>query len=29
MGSGGADQDPNRLTLMIDEKGTIVEAFWE
>jgi len=28
-GIRGADQDPNRLTLMLDDKGFIVEAFWE
>jgi hypothetical protein len=28
-GIRGADQDPDRLTLITDEKGTIVEAFWE
>ncbi len=28
-GIRGADQDPNRLTLMIDDNGIIVEAFWE
>jgi hypothetical protein len=28
-GIKGADQDPDRLTLITDEKGTIVEAFWE
>ena len=28
-GIRGADQDPNRLTLVIDDKGIIVEAFWE
>jgi hypothetical protein len=28
-GIRGADQDPNRLTLMIDDNGVIVEAFWE
>jgi hypothetical protein len=28
-GIRGADQDPDRLTLMLDDKGTIVEAFWE
>jgi hypothetical protein len=25
----GADLDPNRLTLLLDGKGTIVKAFWE
>lgn len=25
----GADLDPNRLTLLLDSKGTIVKAFWE
>jgi hypothetical protein len=28
-GIRGADPDPDRLTLITDEKGTIVEAFWE
>ena len=28
-GIRGADPDPNRLTLMLDDKGIIVEAFWE
>ena len=28
-GIRGADQDPDRLTLMLDDKGIIVEAFWE
>jgi hypothetical protein len=28
-GIRGTDQDPDRLTLITDEKGTIVEAFWE
>jgi len=28
-GIRGADQDPDRLTLITDENGTIVEAFWE
>ena len=28
-GIRGADQDPNRLTLILDENGVIVEAFWE
>lgn len=28
-GIRGTDQDPNRLTLMLDDKGFIVEAFWE
>ena len=28
-GIRGMEQDPNRLTLITDEKGTIVEAFWE
>ena len=28
-GIRGVNQDPNRLTLITDEKGTIVEAFWE
>jgi hypothetical protein len=25
----GADLDPNRLTLLLDSKGTIIKAFWE
>lgn len=28
-GIRGADQDPDRLTLMLDDKGIIVQAFWE
>ena len=28
-GIRGSDPDPNRLTLMLDDKGIIVEAFWE
>lgn len=28
-GIRGADQDPDRLTLMLDDAGVIVEAFWE
>ena len=28
-GVHGADLDPNRLTLLLDSKGTIVKAFWE
>ena len=28
-GIRGANQDQDRLTLMTDDKGTIVEAFWE
>ncbi len=28
-GIRGADQDPDRLTLITDDKGTIVEAYWE
>jgi hypothetical protein len=28
-GVHGADLDPNRLTLLLDIKGTIVKAFWE
>ena len=28
-GIKGVDQDPDRLTLITDEKDTIVEAFWE
>ena len=28
-GIRGADQDPDRLTLVTDDNGTIVEAFWE
>jgi hypothetical protein len=28
-GIGDVEQDPNRLTLILDEEDTIVEAFWE
>jgi len=28
-GISGAEQDPNRLTLILDEDNTILEAFWE
>jgi len=28
-GIRGADQDPDRLTLILDDAGIIVEAFWE
>ena len=28
-GIRGAEQNPNRLSLILDEDNTIVEAFWE
>jgi len=28
-GIRGADEDPNRLTLMLGDDNTILEAFWE
>ena len=28
-GIRGAEQNPNRLSLILDENNTIVEAFWE
>jgi hypothetical protein len=28
-GIGGSEQNPNRLTLILGDDNTIVEAFWE